>query len=260
MTEKSIDKFQDVINMIDKELSKSRNIETEPIIDKVDMYFKMYLPNEIRGFFEKKAYSINYSLSFFSFDTPDSEFDRAKKDGLISLRNLITNVIEYIEENALENENKVKKERDASNLESNKIFIVHGHNKVMKNEVARFVEKLGLKSIILSERPNEGRTIISKFQEESQDIRYAIVLLSEDDQLENGQSRTRQNVIFELGYFIGRLGNSNVVLLKEGEPEIPSDLYGVLYQDYHEDSNDWKFKLASEMKTAGIHIDLNKII
>jgi predicted nucleotide-binding protein len=122
-------------------------------------------------------------------------------------------------------------------IKSEKIFIVHGHNEEMKLTAARLIEKLGLKPIILHEQPNKGRTIIEKFERLTQDISFAIVLLSADDEKADGKYQARQNVILEWGYFIAKLGRENVVALYDESTEsdsleIPSDISGILYEPY----------------------------
>jgi predicted nucleotide-binding protein len=96
---------------------------------------------------------------------------------------------------------------------SRKIFIVHGHDNEAKVEVARFLERVGFEAIILHEQANRGRTIIEKVEMHS-DVGFAVVLLTPDDEGgKRGNStrpRARQNVVLELGYFIGRLGRDRV--------------------------------------------------
>ena len=148
----------------------------------------------------------------------------------------------------------------------NKVFVVHGHDKATKESVARFLERLGLNVVILHERPNKGRTIIEKLLEESDiDVGYAVVLLTPDDvgklASEDGEAspRARQNVIFELGLFIAKLGRQRVhALYKEGV-EIPTDYQGVLYTPL-DNGGAWQVKLAMELKAVGFEIDLNKLI
>jgi len=103
--------------------------------------------------------------------------------------------------------------------QSNKVFVVHGHDEMMKQSIARAIEKLGLEAIILHEKPNQGKTIIEKFTEYS-NVGFAVVLLSPDDSClsgtkksQNARYRARQNVIFELGFFIGKLGREKVLAL-----------------------------------------------
>ncbi len=146
---------------------------------------------------------------------------------------------------------------------SNRIFLVHGHDNELKESTARFLEKIGLKPIILHEQTSKGLTIIEKFEEYS-DVAFAVVLLTPDDlgskvgEQEKLKKRARQNVIFELGYFLGKLERKNVVALVKGDIEIPSDYYGIIYIGV--DNNDgWKMLLSKEIKAAGLEIDLNKI-
>lgn len=148
-------------------------------------------------------------------------------------------------------------------VDRSKVFIVHGHDGAPKAEVARFIEKLGFEAIILHERPNKGRTLITKFQEEAEGAGFAVVLLTPDDlgrpvTATELNHRARQNVVFELGYFIGKFGPANVAALVKGAPEKPSDFDGVVYISL--DSADWHMKLGQELQEAGYAIDWNKVM
>lgn len=144
------------------------------------------------------------------------------------------------------------------------VFVVHGHDEGPKHSVARFIEKLELNAIVLHEEPSRGRTIIEKFEDYS-NVGFAVVLLTPDDvgaakdQQQDLKPRARQNVIFELGYFLGKLGRKRVCALYKGDVEIASDYQGVLYVAM-DDAGGWKMKLASEIKEAGIAVDLNKVV
>lgn len=150
-------------------------------------------------------------------------------------------------------------------IATKKVFLVHGHDNEIKNEVARFLEKpeLGLEVIILHEQPNQGRTLIEKFEDYATEGAFAVILLTPDDiggekscnEIEKLHPRARQNVIFEFGFFHGTLGRSRVCALCK-DVELPSDLSGVVYISLH---GNWKFDLAKEIKNAGIQIDLNKL-
>jgi len=74
----------------------------------------------------------------------------------------------------------------------------------------------------------------------------------------DGEGRARQNVIFEHGFFIGKLGRKYVAAIKKDNVEVPSDLSGILYIEY-DTKGAWKFELAKEMKGIGFNIDLNHI-
>ncbi|MGD9711381.1 MAG: TIR domain-containing protein [Thermomicrobiales bacterium] len=123
---------------------------------------------------------------------------------------------------------------DHSMAKPRKVFIVHGHGGI-EQEVARFLERIGFESIILSEQVNRGRTIIEKIEANS-DVGYAVVLMTADDvggkSKENLAARARQNVVLEWGYFAGKLGRSNVHAIKRGEIELPSDLLGLAWTSF----------------------------
>lgn len=145
---------------------------------------------------------------------------------------------------------------------SKKVFIVHGHDEAGRESVARFLERMGLEAIILHEQANQGRTVIEKVVAHS-DVGFAVVLLTPDDEgcIKGGtpEPRARQNVLLELGYFIGRLGRERVCALKSGELEIPSDFAGVVWESMDRNGG-WKQSLARELDAAGYNIDWNKVM
>lgn len=150
-----------------------------------------------------------------------------------------------------------------NNQHFTKVFIVHGHDGEMMQDAARFVEKLGLNPIILKEQPDEGRTIIEKFEDYSE-VDFAIVLFSPDDlgkskHSEDLNPRPRQNVVFELGFFIGKLGRENVVVLHKviEDFEMLSDFQGVLFKPYREG---WEISIAKELRAASFDVDFNKLL
>ncbi len=146
-------------------------------------------------------------------------------------------------------------------VHSDRVFVVHGHDEGARESVARFLEKLGLEPIILHEQANRGRTVIEKI-EGHRDVGFAVVLLTPDDQgcVEGGQlePRARQNVLLELGYFLGYLGRDRVCALKRGQVEIPSDFAGVVWTSMNDEG--WKQALSRELQDAGYEIDWNKVM
>ena len=147
----------------------------------------------------------------------------------------------------------------------NDVFIIHGRDEAAKHAMARFVERLGLKPIILDEQPDAGLTIIEKLEREAKNVGFAIALLTPDDvgalkdeADDQPKPRARQNVILELGYFMGKLGRKKVCLLIKGELENPSDLDGILYVPMNSPDG-WQLQLAREMRQAGLPIDLNQL-
>lgn len=148
---------------------------------------------------------------------------------------------------------------------SNRIFVVHGHDDAAKLEVARTLEKAGFEAIILHEQASSGKTIIEKIEEYT-DVAFGIVLytgcdigrVKEASEAEN-KPRARQNVVFEHGYLIGKLGRSHVCALVKGDVETPGDISGVVYTPL-DSAGAWKFSLVQEMRAAGLDVDANKFV
>lgn len=140
-----------------------------------------------------------------------------------------------------------------------KVFIVHGRDESTKEKTAQFLIGLGLEPIILHEQPNKGRTIIEKFEDHSSDVKYAVILLTSDDVggLKSTSvklsPRARQNVVFEMGHFFGRLGRGKVCALTYNEVERPSDIDGIVYISLDQNGG-WKRLLARELRAAGLKI------
>lgn len=145
------------------------------------------------------------------------------------------------------------------------VFLVHGTNAGRREEIARFLEQVlaGKEVVVLHEQPNRGRTLIEKFEGTAALAGYAVVLLTGDDTAQPvGSSdttlRARQNVVFELGFFFGKLGRGHVAVLYEEGVELPSDVSGLAYLPLDE-ADGWKVKLARELRDAGLDPDLNRL-
>jgi predicted nucleotide-binding protein len=161
---------------------------------------------------------------------------------------------------------------------SNQIFIVHGHDMSSKNELARIIDKeFNLESIISHEQPDQGKTIIEKLERDSRLPGYAFVLLTPDDigakrqpnediehfnrpdmKLQEQETkfnyRARQNVILELGFFIGLLSRERVCCLYKGGVELPSDFAGVLHKEFNKTISEITWKIRKELKAAGYNV------
>lgn len=147
------------------------------------------------------------------------------------------------------------------------IFIIHGREAGgFRESVARFIEHVGLRPVILAEQANEGRTLIEKFEAKALDVGYAIALLTPEDLASVGGSeppprpnRARQNVILELGYFMARLGRARVVALLQEGVEVPSDILGVVYIPL-DHGGAWKTLVARELQAAGYDIEVRGLL
>ena len=170
------------------------------------------------------------------------------KNGLMTAKGMLESFFEEWEEEKTVHYNNMK------------CFIVHGHDEALKHQVARILERQGIEAVILSEQANVGKTIIEKIEKHS-DVGAAILLFTPDDSGKANaepdyKPRARQNVVFEAGFFMGKLGRDRVIMLVTDHTlELPSDLHGVVYAS----DNNLEFSLIREMKVMGFDVDMNKV-
>lgn len=195
-------------------------------------------------------------------------FDSSDRKIITSIHNMVRGLIipfvrDYKEYITLKGQTEITLKSVASITNNKKVFIVHGHEDLAKVNVARFLEKNGFEVIILHEKASGNRTIIEKIEQHS-DVGFAIVLLTPDDvgKAKNDlelQPRARQNVILELGYFMGKLGRNRVCAFNTGNIEIPSDFLGVVW-NLLDETGAWKNLLIKELTEAGYQLDIQKVL
>lgn len=137
-----------------------------------------------------------------------------------------------------------------------KVFIIHGHDEVALLELDKLLrDELKLRPVILKDQPSVGwSTIISKFEREVETCGIVIALFTPDDLTVNNTQRARQNVVFELGYVLGRdygKQNRRIIVIKRGNVEIPSDISGVLYYEYQKSVSELYLNLKKEIESWG---------
>lgn len=149
---------------------------------------------------------------------------------------------------------------------SNRVFIVHGHDEIIKEKTARLVSQIGLKPIILHEQANGGKTIIEKFESNAKDVGFAIILLTDDDKgnskvgaLTQLNDRARQNVIFEMGYFYGKIGRGRVVALLSEGVEKPGDIDGMVYIPLDK-AGVWRYDIVKELISVGYNVSCDDVV
>jgi predicted nucleotide-binding protein len=197
---------------------------------------------------------------------PDSELIEARREGLAHARGFLRTRIEDLSYEVAPSTTRTERipalEATAQS-NSKKVFIVHGHDVAAKSTVARLLMKVGLDPVILHEEPNKGQTIIEKFEANAEAASCAVVLLTADDvghpRAEDGirELRARQNVVFELGFFYGKLGRTKTIALTSGGVSHPSDISGIVYIDMGDGA--WELQLARELRAAGLDVDFNKL-
>lgn len=263
---------EEATEKVEKQLEKGRNIRDLPLNNELDLQNKRkekekwvdFTAMLLENIFENEYYANEFKQSYGSMrmamnihvqvENFMNEMD-AKITNLESLKDMI----EIIEVSTA-----ISTPQDTEDNKSSKnIFIVHGHDELIKTEVARFVEKMELVPIILHERPHQGMTLIEKLEHYS-DVGFAIILITPDDEgYQKGQQneakpRARQNVIAELGFFVGKLKRKKVCVLYMEGVELPTDFDGVGYYPY-DNQGAWKILVGKELRESGLPVDLNKI-
>lgn len=139
----------------------------------------------------------------------------------------------------------------SSSVQRKKVFIVHGHDELLKSQVHIFLSQEGYEPIILHEQLNKGATIIEKLENNIDTVSFAVILYTACDEGKSVKEsllkpRSRQNVVFEHGYLICKLGRDKVATLKSDGVEIPGDISGLITIP----ATDWKYELLKEIKAA----------
>ncbi|MFN7311030.1 MAG: TIR domain-containing protein [Vampirovibrionales bacterium] len=204
-----------------------------------------------------------------SGEIPDSEFYRFLRnvsfrnppynsnhftEGVTKWTTRLQSILEHLEDRQEES----SQNEELSLSDKNQVFIVHGHDTAMLHEVECFFFKTSelkhLKPIILQEQEELGRTIIEKLEQVAEEACFAIILYSPDDEGKSKKDtdatlkgRARQNVVWEHGYFVAKLGRERVLPIHKNnhELETPSDLNGIVYQQIQ---LDWKASILKELK------------
>ncbi len=137
------------------------------------------------------------------------------------------------------------------------VFIVHGHDHAALYKLKDWVRGLGLTPVVLVDEPNAGLTVIEKFEKYAKKSDFAIAILTPDDRQaidlpDSEKFRARQNVIFEMGWFMAKIGRKNVVLAHKGQVELPSDVLGVLYLPFRDSITEVLDAIRDEMRSRGL--------
>lgn len=149
------------------------------------------------------------------------------------------------------------------------IFIVHGHDHTCLDEVELLLRRVKLDPYVLINNDNSGKTIIEALEESLiNDNTIGIVLMTPDDYGKSKRDsadkdlepRARQNVILELGILIGAVGRKNIIVLKKGHLELPSDISGLLYIEFNDSVKEKSNDLLSALRNKGISIDPDDIL
>lgn len=268
-TAKLLERIELGKELVDRQVTNVEELEkNEKDYYKWNSYNSEYLKNSFNNednIYKSQYNQVNSSFFITGGDTSPSARLKDLKEDIQNKIDHLESLVEKVEliKSDIELINKVPAFSDKSKPDTSNVFIVHGHNTAILQTVARTVEKLGLNPIILHEQPNAGKTIIEKFEGHS-NVGFAIILLTDDDEGKGKteidlKKRSRQNVVLELGYFIGKLTRSKVLPLYSDGVELPSDIHGLLYTPLDKAEN-WKFAIVKELKAAGYSVDANKLL
>lgn len=270
----SRDKIRDLLNL---QLEKGRELQNVAINSEEEYHtaeagkekWKDYVEELLQRSFNKDSIRKEFASAYGAMRMAINFYDMLDNykndiDAKVSKLESIIDRLELIPEPNVSVKSNIENFQVVPQQNSKEVFIVHGHDHEMKVQVARFIESIGLTPIILHEQPNGGKTLIEKLEYHS-GVGFSVVLITPDDiGYENGHEedarpRARQNVIAELGFFVGKLNRKNVSVLYDAGVELPTDFLGVVYIPIDKDEG-WKLKLAKEIKNAGLPIDLNKAL
>lgn len=150
---------------------------------------------------------------------------------------------------------------------SNRVFVVHGRDESAKQQLEIFLAEIGLEPVVLHRETDGGRTLIEKFEHYA-DVGYAFILLTPDEiayvSNEDGNSdderlkerRARPNVIFEFGYFVGKLGRHRTCCLLKEPVVVPSDLNGLVYKSFNGSVEEIGYAIIKELRAAGYKLSV----
>ena len=256
---KFYDEIDELIILVRTSLFPTKLTEGSKFITWEDRLTRFIIKKYGENSHENKKFKDIRFRPIFDFNGNIGDYEEAYRSGLKKAKAILEGYLEDLKEEESSINTKEEVSEKEINKNYSKVFIVHGHNEELKLGVARIIERQGIEVIILHEQVNQGMTIIEKIEENS-DVNCAICLFTADDigrakNEKEEQNRARQNVIFETGYFIGKLGRKNVIIIANNDIEIPSDLQGIVYTN----DNNWEFDVLKGLKSIGYNIDMNKL-
>ena len=149
-----------------------------------------------------------------------------------------------------------KKAEDALRLREN-VFVIHGRDEAKWRELKEILKsEFRLNPIVLLEQPDAGcKTVIEKFEHYAKTCSYAIAVFTPDDEVSSGKDvylQARPNVIYELGWFCGRLDRSGAMLLLKEETSLFSDFGGIIQKRFTHNISERLLEIKRDLVAAGV--------
>jgi len=142
------------------------------------------------------------------------------------------------------------------------VLVVHGRDEHLLAVTVGFLEKLRLKPVLLSGNSDQEMTALERLGTGNNPFKFAIVLLTPDDvgfdlmKPKELKTRSRQDVVFLLGFLVGKLGPNKVFAIHKKDVQLPGKCPGVVFELYDEKAA-WLSKAAQKMRASGVALDLN---
>ena len=150
----------------------------------------------------------------------------------------------------------VRQKAEEALRQKENVFLIHGRDEAKWRELKDIILEFRLKPIVLLQQPDAGcQTVIEKFEYYAQHCSYAIAVFTPDDEVSAGQEKylqARPNVIYELGWFCGRLGRENVMLLLREGTSMFSDFGGIIQKRFSQNIKEKIIEIRGDLIAAGI--------
>lgn len=212
----------------------------------------------------KAEYDGNGYIGAFLMDPSLGQQINDSKDRLQNKIRKLESIMERLELITISSSiaDEVTTTKSTSAVKTKKVFIVHGRDEISKTNLEVFLREIGMEPIVLHRQADVGQTVIEKFEANS-DVGFAFILLTPDeiaylspedslpDDERQKELRARPNVMFEFGYFVGKLGRSKVCCLYTGDVVIPSDLNGLIYKKYTSSIEEVAYSIMKDLRATG---------
>lgn len=212
----------------------------------------------------KAEYDGNGYIGTFMMDPSLGQQINDSKDRLQNKIRKLESIMERLELITISSSivDEVTTTKSTSAVKTKKVFIVHGRDEISKTNLEVFLREIGMEPIVLHRQADVGQTVIEKFEANS-DVGFAFILLTPDeiaylspedslpDDERQKELRARPNVMFEFGYFVGKLGRSKVCCLYTGDVVIPSDLNGLIYKKYTSSIEEVAYSIMKDLRATG---------
>ena len=150
-----------------------------------------------------------------------------------------------------------RKQVDENLRHRENVFIIHGRDEAKWRELKDVLKsEFRLNPIVLSEQPDAGcKTVIEKFEHYAQVCSYAIAVFTPDDEVTDDTDtylQARPNVIYELGWFCGKLGRSGAMLLLKEGTSVFTDFGGIIQKRFTKNISEKVIEIRRDLVAAGI--------